>query len=151
MTRLVFCRHGQSEWNLQNRFTGWVDVDLTDKGVEEAKSAGKRLAAEGLRFDEAYCSVLTRAIRTLWLGLEQLDQCYIPVSKNWHLNERHYGALSGLNKQETRDKYGDEQVHIWRRSFDTPPPIVDGKHEYHPPTIQDTQMLNLKIYLVVKA
>jgi len=132
MTQLALCRHGQSEWNLQNRFTGWVDVNLTEKGEAEAKLGGELMAAEGLRFDEAYTSYQIRAIRTLWIGLEALEQCYIPVTKDWHLNERHYGGLSGLNKQETREKYGDEQVHIWRRSFDTPPPQIDTDHEYHP-------------------
>lgn len=132
MTKLVLVRHGQSEWNLQNRFTGWVDVDLTEKGEAEARLGGELLAAQGLRFDEAYTSFLTRAIRTLWIGLRGLDQCYIPVTKDWHLNERHYGGLTGLNKQEMRDKHGDEQVHIWRRSFDVPPPIIDPSHKYHP-------------------
>jgi 2,3-bisphosphoglycerate-dependent phosphoglycerate mutase len=132
MTQLALCRHGQSEWNLQNRFTGWVDVNLTEKGEKEARLGGELLAAEGLVFDEAYTSYLKRAIRTLWIGLEGLDQCYIPVTKDWRLNERHYGGLSGLDKQEMRDKYGDEQVHIWRRSFDTPPPIIGPEHEYHP-------------------
>ena len=132
MTKLVLVRHGQSEWNLQNRFTGWVDVDLTEKGVAEANLGGKLLAEEDIRFDEAYTSYLTRAIRTLWMSLEGLDQCYIPVTKDWHLNERHYGGLTGLNKQETRDKHGDEQVHIWRRSFDVPPPIIGPEHAYHP-------------------
>lgn len=132
MTKLVLCRHGQSEWNLQNRFTGWVDVDLTPKGVEEARFGGELLAKENIHFDAAYTSFQTRAIRTLWLSLEAMNQCYIPVTKDWHLNERHYGGLSGLNKQETRDKHGDEQVHIWRRSFDVPPPIVGVDHEYHP-------------------
>ena len=132
MTKLVLLRHGQSEWNMQNRFTGWVDVDLTEKGVAEAKLGGELLAAQGIRFDEAYTSYLTRAIRTLWLGLEALDQCYLPVIKDWRLNERHYGGLTGLNKQETREKHGDEQVHIWRRSFDIPPPLIGPEHEYHP-------------------
>jgi len=132
MTKLVLVRHGQSEWNLQNRFTGWVDVDLTDEGVAEATLGGKLLAEEDIRFDEAYTSYLTRAIRTLWMSLEGLDQCYIPVTKDWHLNERHYGGLTSLNKQETRDKHGDEQVHIWRRSFDVPPPIIGPEHVYHP-------------------
>ena len=100
--------------------------------MAEATLGGKLLAAEGLRFDEAYTSYLTRAIRTLWMSLKGLDQCYIPVTKDWHLNERHYGGLTGLNKQETREKHGDEQVHIWRRSFDVPPPIVGTAHEYHP-------------------
>ncbi len=132
MTQLVLCRHGQSEWNLQNRFTGWVDVDLTNKGIAEAKLGGELLAGAGIRFDAAYTSYQTRAIRTLWLSLRALDQCYIPVTKDWHLNERHYGGLSGLNKQETRDKHGDKQVHIWRRSFDVPPPIIGPGHKYHP-------------------
>lgn len=132
MTKLVLCRHGQSEWNLQNRFTGWVDVDLTDKGIAEAKLGGELLANAGIRFDEAYTSFQTRAIRTLWLSLRALDQCYLPVTKDWHLNERHYGGLSGLNKQETRDKHGDDQVHVWRRSFDVPPPIIGPDHKYHP-------------------
>lgn len=132
MTKLVLVRHGQSEWNLQNRFTGWVDVDLTKKGKAEARLGGKLLAAEGLRFDEAYTSYLTRAIRTLWYALRGLDQCYIPVTKDWHLNERHYGGLTGLNKKQTAQKHGDEQVHIWRRSFDVPPPIIDPSHKYHP-------------------
>ncbi len=132
MTILALCRHGQSEWNQQNRFTGWVDVDLTDKGIAEARKGGALLAAQNIRFDAAYTSYLTRAIRTLWLALEDLDQCHIPVIKDWRLNERHYGGLSGLNKQETRDKHGDEQVHIWRRSFDVPPPLVGADHKYHP-------------------
>lgn len=132
MTKLVLCRHGQSEWNLQNRFTGWVDVNLTPKGEAEARLGGELLAKENIRFDAAFASFQTRAIRTLWLSLEALNQCYIPVTKDWHLNERHYGGLSGLNKQETRDLHGDEQVHIWRRSFDVPPPIVGPEHEYHP-------------------
>ncbi len=132
MTKLVLVRHGQSEWNLRNRFTGWVDVDLTEKGVAEAMLGGTLMAAEGLRFDEAYTSYLTRAIRTLWMSLRGLDQCYIPVTKDWRLNERHYGGLTGLNKQETRDKHGDEQVHIWRRSFDVPPPFIEPSHKYHP-------------------
>lgn len=132
MTKLVLVRHGQSEWNLQNRFTGWVDVDLTEKGVGEANKAAELLKAENIRFDAAFTSFQTRAIRTLWLTLSGLDQMYIPVTKDWHLNERHYGGLTGLDKQETRDKHGDEQVHIWRRSFDVPPPQIDTEHEFHP-------------------
>ena len=132
MTKLALIRHGQSEWNLQNRFTGWVDVDLTDKGVAEAQLSGELLAAEDIEFDAAYASVQKRAIKTLWLTLEALDRMYLPVTKNWQLNERHYGALTGLNKQETRDKHGDEQVHIWRRSFDTPPPQITTESDYHP-------------------
>lgn len=132
MTKLVLVRHGQSEWNLQNRFTGWVDVDLTDQGIQEAEKAGRLLKAENIRFDRAFTSFQRRAIRTLWLTLSGIDQMHIPVTKDWHLNERHYGALTGLNKQETRDKHGDEQVHIWRRSFDVPPPQIDSSHDYHP-------------------
>ncbi len=132
MTHLVLVRHGQSEWNLQNRFTGWVDVDLTEDGIKEAKKAGTLLAKEGIIFDAAFSSFQRRAIRTLWLALEGIEQFHIPVIKDWRLNERHYGGLTGLNKQETRDKHGDEQVHIWRRSFDVPPPQITPEHEYHP-------------------
>lgn len=132
MTKLALIRHGQSEWNLQNRFTGFWDVNLTEQGVEEAVLAGELLAKEGVEFDACYASFQKRAIKTLWLTLEALDRLYLPVTKNWQLNERHYGALTGLNKQETRDKHGDEQVHIWRRSFDVPPPAVSEDSEYHP-------------------
>ena len=132
MTKLALIRHGQSEWNLQNRFTGWYDVGLTDKGIAEAQQSGELLAAEQIDFDAAYSSVQKRAIKTLWYTLEALDAMYLPVTKDWHLNERHYGGLTGLNKQETRDKHGDEQVHIWRRSFDVPPPQIDESSEYHP-------------------
>ena len=132
MTQLVLVRHGQSEWNKQNRFTGWVDVDLTAAGIKEAKKAGELLKAEGITFDAAFTSYLRRAIRTLWFTLEGIEQFHIPVTKDWRLNERHYGGLTGLNKQETRDKHGDEQVHIWRRSFDVPPPAIDKDSEYHP-------------------
>ena len=132
MTKLALCRHGQSEWNLQIRFTGWHDVDLTPLGEAEAAKGGALLAAENIRFDGAFTSYQTRAIRTLWFALHALNQCYVPVTKDWRLNERHYGGLTGLNKQETRDKYGDEQVHIWRRSFDTPPPLIDTDSQYHP-------------------
>jgi 2,3-bisphosphoglycerate-dependent phosphoglycerate mutase len=132
LTTLVLVRHGQSVWNQENRFTGWVDVDLTDQGIAEAKKAGALLAAEDIRFDLAFTSFQKRAIKTLWLTLEGIDQMYIPETKSWRLNERHYGALSGLNKQETRDKHGNEQVHIWRRSFDVPPPQIDADHQYHP-------------------
>lgn len=132
MTQLVLIRHGQSEWNLQNRFTGWVDVDLTENGVSEAQKAADFIKAEDLEFDAAFVSFQKRAIRTLWLTLYGIDQMHIPVTKDWHLNERHYGGLTGLNKQETRDKHGDEQVHIWRRSYDTPPPQITPDHEYHP-------------------
>lgn len=132
MTKLVLVRHGQSVWNQENRFTGWVDVDLTEQGVAEACKAGDLLAKEDIRFDVAFTSFQKRAIKTLWLTLEGIDQMHIPTTKSWKLNERHYGGLSGLNKQETRDKHGDEQVHIWRRSFDVPPPQIDADHEYHP-------------------
>ena len=132
MKKLVLMRHGESHWNLDNRFTGWVDVDLTEKGVEEAKRAGRLLAEAGLDFDLAYTSLLGRAIRTLWLAQEVLDRRWIPVIKHWRLNERHYGALQGLNKTETAAKYGEEQVHIWRRSYDVPPPALDLADERHP-------------------
>ena len=122
MPTLVCIRHGQSQWNLENRFTGWVDSDLSERGIAEATAAGQLLRAEGFCFDAAYTSVLTRAIRTLWLVLHEIDQCWIPITNAWELNERHYGALQGLSKAETAAKHGDEQVHIWRRSYDTPPP-----------------------------
>lgn len=124
MHTLVLIRHGQSIWNLENRFTGWTDVRLSEKGVEEARAAGRLLKERGYAFDMAYVSLLSRAIQTLYLVLEELDQLYIPESKDWRLNERHYGALQGLNKAETAAKFGDEQVHIWRRSYDTAPPAL---------------------------
>ena len=130
--KLVLIRHGESEWNLENRFTGWKDVDLSPKGIEEAKSAGKILKEMNLVFDVAYTSYLKRAIKTLNIVLEEMDELYIPVYKSWRLNERHYGALQGLNKAETAKKYGDEQVHIWRRSFDIAPPSIDKNSEYYP-------------------
>ena len=130
MSTLILVRHGQSQWNLENRFTGWWDVDLTDKGVEEAKAAGALLKEKGVLPTSAFTSLQTRAIRTLHLALHAADRLWIPVTKDWHLNERHYGGLTGLDKQETRDKHGDEQVHIWRRSFDTPPPEMEPGHEY---------------------
>lgn len=130
MPQLVLIRHGQSQWNLENRFTGWWDVDLTDKGVTEAKAAGVLMREKGIDHDICFTSVQTRAIRTLNLALETMDRLWLPVEKNWQLNERHYGGLTGLNKQETRDKHGDEQVHIWRRSFDTPPPPIEEGSEY---------------------
>jgi 2,3-bisphosphoglycerate-dependent phosphoglycerate mutase len=132
MIKLVLLRHGQSQWNLENRFTGWTDVDLSDAGVAEARQAGKLLKAEGYVFDQAITSVLKRAIRTLWISLDELDQMYIPVENAWQLNERHYGALQGLNKAETAEKYGSEQVKIWRRSYATPPPSLDFNDERHP-------------------
>jgi 2,3-bisphosphoglycerate-dependent phosphoglycerate mutase len=132
MFKLVLLRHGESVWNQENRFTGWTDVDLADKGRAEAKAAGALLQKEGFRFDVAYTSVLKRAIRTLWIALDEMDQLWIPMHKSWRLNERHYGALQGLNKAETAAKYGDEQVHIWRRSYDVLPPLLDVKDPRHP-------------------
>ena len=127
MKKLILMRHGESTWNLENRFTGWKDVDLTEKGVDEARRAGQLLRADGIDFDLAYTSLLTRAIRTLWLAQEELDRRWVPVIKHWRLNERHYGALQGLNKAETAAKFGDEQVLVWRRSYDTaPPPLAAG-------------------------
>jgi 2,3-bisphosphoglycerate-dependent phosphoglycerate mutase len=129
MIKLVLLRHGESEWNLANRFTGWKDVNLTDTGIAQATQAGQLLKEEGFEFDKAYTSVLKRAIRTLWIALEQMDQMWIPVTRSWKLNERHYGALQGLNKAETAEKYGDEQVHIWRRSYSTRPPQLEWNDE----------------------
>ncbi|KJY60746.1 2,3-bisphosphoglycerate-dependent phosphoglycerate mutase [Bombilactobacillus mellifer] len=129
MAKLVFIRHGQSAWNLSNQFTGWVDVDLSPEGVEQAKNAGRLLKEAGIEFDQAYTSVLTRAIKTLHYALEECGQLWIPEEKTWRLNERHYGALQGLNKAETAEKYGEEQVHIWRRSYDTLPPLLDANDE----------------------
>ena len=130
--KLVLCRHGQSEWNLKNLFTGWTDVDLTDTGREEASNAGKALNTLDYSFDIAFTSVLTRAIRTLWIIMDELDRLWLPVVRDWRLNERHYGALQGLNKAETAAKYGDEQVHIWRRSYSTLPPELEADDERHP-------------------
>ena len=130
--KLVLCRHGQSDWNLKNLFTGWTDVDLTEKGVAEAVAAGRLLAKLDYQFDIAHTSVLKRAIRTLWLMLDEMDRMWIPVIRDWRLNERHYGALQGLDKAATAAKYGDEQVHIWRRSYDIPPPEIDVADERHP-------------------
>ena len=130
--KLVLVRHGESQWNLENRFTGWTDVDLTQKGIEEAKKGGQTLKEGGFIFDVAYTSYQKRAIKTLNYILEEIDQLYLPVYKTWRLNERHYGALQGLNKAETAKKYGDEQVHIWRRSFDVAPPSIDKNSEYYP-------------------
>lgn len=125
MQKLVLIRHGESEWNKENRFTGWKDVDLSEKGSEEAHTAGKLLKHEGFMFDEAYTSVLKRAIRTLWIILDEMDLMWIPETKSWKLNERHYGALQGLNKSELAAQYGEEQVQIWRRSYDVPPDPLD--------------------------
>ena len=126
MKKIVLLRHGESAWNKENRFTGWKDVDLTPKGVEEARAAGRLLAAEGFDFDFTFTSVLKRAIRTLNFALEEMDRLWLPVEKDWHLNERHYGALQGLNKAEMAAKFGEQQVLVWRRSYDTPPPPLAG-------------------------
>ncbi len=132
MYKLVLMRHGESQWNLENRFTGWTDVDLTDTGREQAREAGRLLKKEGYDFDLAYTSLLKRAIRTLWITLDELDRMYVPVNPSWRLNERHYGSLQGLNKAETAAKYGDEQVLTWRRAYDVPPPAVELDDERHP-------------------
>ncbi len=132
MKKLVLMRHGESKWNLDNRFTGWVDVDLTEKGAAEARRAGEVLKSEGYDFDIGYSSLLTRAIRTLWIAQEVLDRRWIPVVRHWRLNERHYGALQGLNKAETANKFGEEQVLVWRRSYDTPPPPLELSDQGHP-------------------
>lgn len=129
MKKIVLLRHGESVWNKDNRFTGWTDVDLTDKGRAEARQAGQLLKEAGFAFDIAYTSVLKRAIRTLWSVLDEMDRMWIPVEHSWHLNERHYGALQGLNKSETAEKYGEAQVKIWRRAYDTPPPALDQGDE----------------------
>ncbi|WP_370170134.1 2,3-diphosphoglycerate-dependent phosphoglycerate mutase [Sphingobium abikonense] len=126
MPTLVLIRHGQSAWNLENRFTGWWDVDVTEKGVEEARAAGRLMAEKGLDFDQCYTSLQTRAIKTLNLALEEMGRLWLPVEKDWRLNERHYGGLTGLNKAETAEKHGEEQVKTWRRSFDTPPPAMEA-------------------------
>jgi 2,3-bisphosphoglycerate-dependent phosphoglycerate mutase len=130
--KLVLLRHGESTWNKENRFTGWTDVDLSEKGVQEAIAAGQTLLKEGYIFDVAYTSVLKRAIRTLWLVLDQMDLMWIPVQLNWRLNERHYGALQGLNKLDMVERYGPEQVHLWRRSYDVPPPALKADDERSP-------------------
>ena len=132
MPTLALIRHGQSQWNLENRFTGWWDVDLTEKGEAEAKRAGELLLAADIDFNAAFVSMQTRAIRTLWLALTEMDKCWLPVTRDWRLNERHYGGLTGLDKAETAEKHGDEQVHIWRRSYDVPPPPVEKGSQYDP-------------------
>ena len=132
MKKLVLLRHGESDWNRENRFTGWTDVDLSELGREEAKDAGRVLAAEGFTFDVAYTSVLKRAIRTLWSVMDTLDLMWIPVHRSWRLNERHYGALQGLNKAETAAKFGEGQVKIWRRSYDIPPPALEASDARYP-------------------
>ena len=126
MYKLVLIRHGESTWNLENRFTGWTDVELTATGVEQARQAGRLLKEAGYEFDVAYTSVLKRATRTLWLTLDEMDRTWLPVEHSWRLNERHYGALQGLNKAETAKQYGDDQVLVWRRSYDTPPPALEA-------------------------
>lgn len=132
MHTIVLIRHGESVWNMENRFTGWKDVPLSDRGHEEAIAAGKLLKAEGFTFDEAYTSVLKRAIRTLWHVMEQMDLMWVPVTRSWKLNERHYGALQGLNKAETAAKHGEDQVKVWRRSYDIPPPPLEMSDERWP-------------------
>jgi 2,3-bisphosphoglycerate-dependent phosphoglycerate mutase len=132
MPKLVLVRHGESTWNQENRFTGWTDVDLTAKGAEEARQAGLLLRESGFVFDIAYTSVLKRAIRTLWIIMDQMDLMWIPVYRSWRLNERHYGALQGLNKAETAAKYGEQQVHLWRRSYDVPPPKLEKTDSRYP-------------------
>jgi 2,3-bisphosphoglycerate-dependent phosphoglycerate mutase len=132
MYKIVLLRHGESDWNKQNRFTGWTDVDLSEKGVAEAAMAGKLMKEAGFSFDVAFTSLLKRAIRTLWLALDEMDLLWIPVYKTWRLNERHYGALQGLNKAETAQKFGGEQVHIWRRSYDIQPPALTPDDERYP-------------------
>jgi 2,3-bisphosphoglycerate-dependent phosphoglycerate mutase len=132
MKKLVLIRHGESTWNQENRFTGWVDVGLTARGIEEARAAGRSLIEGGYGFDIAYTSVLKRAIKTLWIVLEEMDLMWIPVHRSWRLNERHYGALQGLNKAETAERFGMEQVMTWRRSYDIPPPPLADDHEYYP-------------------
>lgn len=142
MKKLVLIRHGESAWNLENRFTGWVDVDLTETGANQAIEAGKRLKEAGFKFDIAYTSVLRRAIKTLWHVQETMDLMWIPTVHSWRLNERHYGALAGLNKTETAAKYGDEQVHIWRRSYDVRPPELDPSDERN--SYKDPRYVKLK-------
>ncbi len=140
MNRLVLLRHGESEWNKENRFTGWVDVGLSEQGIKEAIEAGRAMKAKGFRFRVAYTSYLTRAIKTLWLALEEMDLMWIPEIKSWRLNEKHYGMLQGLNKIEMAEKYGSEQLLLWRRSFDTPPPPIseeDDKNSKYDPRYAD--------------
>jgi len=132
MKKLVLLRHGESIWNKENKFTGWTDVDLSERGLDEANSAGDTLKKEGFTFDYAFTSVLKRAIRTLWIVMDRMDLMWIPVTRSWRLNERHYGALQGLNKKETAAKYGEEQVFIWRRSYDVPPPALNEDDERYP-------------------
>ena len=157
MPTLVLLRHGQSQWNLENRFTGWWDVDLSEKGIAEARAAGRMLADKGMDFDHCFTSVLTRAIRTLHLVLHEMDRLWLPVTKDWRLNERHYGGLTGLNKQEMIEKVGAEQVKIWRRSFDIPPPPLDsdspwllaGDRRYAGIAVPETESLKVTIARVL--
>jgi 2,3-bisphosphoglycerate-dependent phosphoglycerate mutase len=142
MLRLVLLRHGESTWNKENRFTGWTDVDLSEKGREEARDAGRLMSAEKYEFDVAYTSLLKRAIRTLWIALDELDMMWIPVHRSWRLNERHYGDLQGLDKAETAAKHGDAQVKIWRRSYDIPPPPLTYEDPRHP--LHDRRYAQLK-------
>jgi len=144
MYKVVLLRHGESEWNKENRFTGWTDVDLSEKGLAEAKAAGQTLHKEGYTFDVAFTSVLKRAIRTLWLTLEGMDLMWIPVHRTWRLNERHYGALQGLNKAETAAKFGEQQVKIWRRAYDVPPPALERTDERHPGNDKQKRYADLK-------
>src|SRR4030042_1131027 len=132
MIKLVLLRHGESTWNQENRFTGWTDVDLNEKGVQEATKAGRVLKREGYVFDVAYTSVLKRAIKTLWIALEEMDLMWIPVYNSWRLNERHYGALQGLNKAETAERHGEKQVLVWRRSYDVRPPALEVTDSRYP-------------------
>ena len=148
MHTLVLLRHGESTWNKENLFTGWTDVDLSEKGTAEAHEAGRLLKKEGCVFDVAYTSVLKRAIKTLWLGLEEMDLMWIPVHNSWRLNERHYGALQGLNKAQTAEKYGEAQVKIWRRSYDTQPPALtrdDERFPGHDPRYQDLMLRDIPL------
>lgn len=148
MYKIVLLRHGESIWNKENRFTGWTDVDLSEKGKEEAQKAGEVLKAEGYNFDIAYTSVLKRAIRTLWIVLDVMDLMWIPVVRNWRLNERHYGALQGLNKAETAKQYGEEQVKIWRRSYDIQPPALeksDSRYPGHDPRYKELSESDLPL------
>lgn len=144
-SRLVLLRHGQSQWNLENRFTGWVDVDITEQGRKEAMAAGELMKAEGLLFDVAHTSVLRRAIRTMYTALDVMDQLWLPVHKTWRLNERHYGALQGLDKAETTAKHGEAQVKIWRRSYDVPPPAMAVSDAGHPANDRRYRMLDTSV------
>lgn len=143
MVYLALVRHGQSQWNLENRFTGWMDVNLTAEGEAQARKAGQLLKGSGIGFTRAFTSLQTRAIRTLWLALEQMDCCWLPEEKSWQLNERHYGALTGLDKAETVAKHGEEQVRIWRRSFDVPPPPQSQDDPFHP--VHDPRYANVPV------